>query len=50
MLVGFAHPVFAWIGVIAGLLFLLSLIWKTAKTAIFFVIVGIVAWIVFFAG
>lgn len=50
MLVGFAHPVFAWIVILAGLLFVFSLMWKAAKVAIFFVIVAVVAAIVFFAG
>jgi hypothetical protein len=49
-LVGFANPIFAWIGVIALLLFLLSLMWKAVKTAVFFVLLGLIAWIVFFAG
>ena len=50
MIVGFAHPIFAWIGVIALLLFFLGLMWKAVKTAVFFVILGLIAWIVFFAG
>ena len=50
MIVGLAHPIFAWIGVIALVLFLLGLMWKAVKVAVFFVIIGLIAWIVFFAG
>ncbi len=50
MLVGLAHPIFAWIGVVALLLFVLGLMWKAVKTAAVFVILGLIAWIVFFAG
>ena len=50
MIVGFAHPIFAWIGAIALVLFLLGLMWKAVKVAVFFVILGLIAWIVFFAG
>jgi len=50
MIVGFAHPIFAWIGVIALLAFALSMMWKTVKVAVFFVVVAVVCWVVFFAG
>lgn len=50
MFVATAHPVFAWIGVLAILFFLLGLMWKAMKVAVFFVILAVVAWIVFFAG
>lgn len=50
MFVAFANPIFAWIGIIALLLFLLGLMWRAVKLAVFFVILGLIAWIIFFAG
>lgn len=50
MFVAFAHPVFAWIGIGALLAFVLSMMWKAAKTAMFFVAVAVICWVVFFAG
>lgn len=50
MFIGFANPIFAWIGVIALLAFVLSLMWKAAKVAVFFVVLAVAGWIVFFTG
>lgn len=41
---------FAAIGGIALLMFALGLMMKAMKTAVFFVILAVFAWIVFFAG
>ena len=50
MFLATAHPVFAWIGVAAVLFFVLGLMWKAMKTAVFFIVMAVVAWVVFFAG
>lgn len=41
---------FAAIGGIALLLFVLGLMWKAMKVAVFFVILAVAAWVVFLAG
>ncbi|MGI9648690.1 MAG: hypothetical protein ACR2OI_09250 [Acidimicrobiia bacterium] len=50
MFVGFAHPVFAWVGIGLLLAFGLSMMWKAAKTAMFLAVLAVISWIVFFAG
>jgi hypothetical protein len=49
-IVALAHPVFAFLGVLAILMGIFGFMMKTIKTTVFFVVLALVCWAVFFAG
>jgi len=48
-IVALAHPLLAFLGVLAILMGIFGFMMKTIKTAVFFVILGVLFWTVFIA-
>lgn len=50
LMVGFAHPVFAWLGIFLVAALVYGVLKRLVKMAVFFGIAAVVAWVVFFTG
>jgi hypothetical protein len=50
LILGFAHPVFAWVGIFLLALFVYGLVKRLFKIAVFLGIATVIAWVVFLAG